>query len=74
MTQQAQMRSSPLAEQLCFAMHAASRAMTGYYRPLLDAVGLTLGEATGVSRARSVVLRTALLGLTGRLRSSAGAG
>lgn len=35
------MRSSPVDEQLCFAVYAASRAMTGYYRPLLDAIGLT---------------------------------
>lgn len=30
-----------LDEQLCFALHAASRAMTGCYRPLLDELGLT---------------------------------
>jgi MarR family transcriptional regulator, organic hydroperoxide resistance regulator len=41
MAQQAQMRSSPVDEQLCFAIYAASRAMTGYYRPLLDTIGLT---------------------------------
>ena len=33
----------PLAldDQLCFALYAASRAMTARYRPMLDAVGLT---------------------------------
>jgi DNA-binding MarR family transcriptional regulator len=41
MAHQVQMRSSPLDEQLCFALYAACRAMTGYYRPLLDAIGLT---------------------------------
>jgi DNA-binding MarR family transcriptional regulator len=41
MAQQARIRSSPVDEQLCFAIYAASRAMTGYYRPLLDAIGLT---------------------------------
>lgn len=30
-----------LDEQLCFALYAASRAMTGVYRPGLDRVGLT---------------------------------
>lgn len=33
-----------LDEQLCFALHAASRAMTGCYRPLLDAIGLTYSQ------------------------------
>lgn len=32
---------STLDEQLCFALYAASRAMTGCYRPGLDRVGLT---------------------------------
>jgi DNA-binding MarR family transcriptional regulator len=32
---------STLDEQLCFALYAASRAMTGCYRPGLDQVGLT---------------------------------
>ncbi|WP_148863057.1 MarR family winged helix-turn-helix transcriptional regulator [Marinobacter fonticola] len=33
----------PLAldNQVCFALYAANRAMTGLYRPLLDALGLT---------------------------------
>ena len=30
-----------LDDQLCFALYAASRAVTGAYRPLLDALGLT---------------------------------
>lgn len=30
-----------LDEQLCFALYTASRAMTGWYRPLLDRMGLT---------------------------------
>jgi MarR family transcriptional regulator, organic hydroperoxide resistance regulator len=30
-----------LDEQLCFALYAASRAMTSCYRPMLDALGLT---------------------------------
>ncbi|HET6357622.1 MarR family transcriptional regulator [Streptomyces sp.] len=30
-----------LDDQLCFALYAASRAVTGRYRPLLEALGLT---------------------------------
>jgi DNA-binding MarR family transcriptional regulator len=30
-----------LDDQLCFALYAASRAMTARYRPYLDAIGLT---------------------------------
>ena len=30
-----------VADQLCFALYAASRAVTALYRPLLDAFGLT---------------------------------
>jgi DNA-binding MarR family transcriptional regulator len=30
-----------LDDQLCFALYAASRAVTARYRPMLDAVGLT---------------------------------
>ncbi len=33
-----------LDEQLCFALHAASRAVTGCYRPLLDQLGLTYSQ------------------------------
>jgi len=31
----------PLDDHLCFALYAASRAVTGLYRPLLDRLGLT---------------------------------
>lgn len=34
-------RATPLDDQLCFALYAASRAMVGRYRPLLDELGLT---------------------------------
>lgn len=30
-----------LEKQVCFALYAASRAVTGLYRPVLDALGLT---------------------------------
>lgn len=33
-----------LDDQLCFALHSASRAMTGCYRPLLDDIGLTYSQ------------------------------
>ncbi|GAB2935671.1 hydroperoxide stress response transcriptional regulator OhrR [Rhodococcus aerolatus] len=33
-----------LDEQLCFALHTASRAMTGCYRPMLDKIGLTYSQ------------------------------
>lgn len=33
-----------LDDQLCFALHAASRAMTGCYRPLLEPLGLTYSQ------------------------------
>jgi DNA-binding MarR family transcriptional regulator len=33
--------SMELDDQLCFALYAASRAVTGLYRPALDALGLT---------------------------------
>ncbi|MBW0101151.1 MarR family winged helix-turn-helix transcriptional regulator [Pseudonocardia sp. KRD291] len=33
-----------LDEQLCFALHSASRAMTGCYRPLLEPLGLTYSQ------------------------------
>lgn len=35
------LRTHPLDEQLCFGLYAASRAMIGFYRPALDALGLT---------------------------------
>ena len=34
-------RTTPLDEQLCFALYTASRAMTSAYRPLLERLGLT---------------------------------
>jgi DNA-binding MarR family transcriptional regulator len=30
-----------LKQQVCFALYSASRAVTGYYRPLLEPLGLT---------------------------------
>ena len=33
-----------LESQLCFALHAASRAMSGRYRPLLAEIGLTYSQ------------------------------
>lgn len=33
--------SMRLDDQLCFALYAASRAVTGLYRPILDALGVT---------------------------------
>ena len=33
-----------LEHQLCFALHNASRAITGCYRPLLDEIGLTYSQ------------------------------
>lgn len=33
--------SATLDNQLCFALYAASRAVTNYYRPLLDDLGIT---------------------------------
>jgi DNA-binding MarR family transcriptional regulator len=41
MAQAGPVRSTPLDEQLCFALYAASRAMTSCYRPILDALDLT---------------------------------
>jgi DNA-binding MarR family transcriptional regulator len=41
MAQAGPVRSTPLDEQLCFALYAASRAMTSCYRPVLDALDLT---------------------------------
>ena len=41
MAQAGAVRATALDEQLCFALYSASRAMTGRYRPLLDALGLT---------------------------------
>lgn len=36
-----QARPTGLDDQLCFALYAASRAMTSCYRPILDELGLT---------------------------------
>ena len=33
--------SVALDDQLCFALYAASRAVTARYRPMLEAMGLT---------------------------------
>jgi MarR family transcriptional regulator, organic hydroperoxide resistance regulator len=41
MAHAAPVRSTPLDDQLCFALYTASRAIMGRYRPLLDALGLT---------------------------------
>jgi DNA-binding MarR family transcriptional regulator len=41
MSQAGPVRSTPLDDQLCFALYTASRAIMGRYRPLLDALGLT---------------------------------
>jgi len=41
MTKADRVRASVLDEQLCFALYTASRAMTGCYRPMLDALSLT---------------------------------
>jgi DNA-binding MarR family transcriptional regulator len=34
-------RELTLDEALCFALYSASRALTGFYRPLLDELGIT---------------------------------
>src|SRR5215207_9456546 len=36
-----QLEALALQNQLCFALYAASRAMTNFYRPLLDDIGVT---------------------------------
>ena len=44
-----------LKRQVCFALYSASRAVTGYYRPLLEPLGLTpyaVAKACGVPRTR----------------------
>ncbi|MGW5266504.1 MarR family winged helix-turn-helix transcriptional regulator [Microbispora sp. NPDC004025] len=40
-TQSEQRRPRVLDDKMCFALYAASRAVTGLYRPLLDEMGLT---------------------------------
>jgi DNA-binding MarR family transcriptional regulator len=37
-----------LEQMICFELHAASRAMTGLYRPALDALGLTYPQYTAL--------------------------
>lgn len=71
MTQQLQ--TTHLDEQLCFALYTASRAMVGYYRPMLDDLGLTYpqylvmlvlwerGEATVTSIGAALQLETGTL-------------
>lgn len=69
----APLRTHPLDEQLCFGLYAASRAMIGYYRPALDALGLTYpqylvmlllwerGEATVTTIGAALQLETGTL-------------
>jgi DNA-binding MarR family transcriptional regulator len=63
--------SLKLDDQLCFALYAASRAMTARYRPLLDALGLTYPQYLVM-----VVLwdqgETTVRGLGDRLRLDSG--
>lgn len=73
MAQPDTVRATMLDEQLCFALYAASRAMIGCYRPLLDALGLTYpqylvmlvlwerGEATVTSIGSALQLETGTL-------------
>ena len=50
MTKADRVRASVLDEQLCFALYTASRAMTSCYRPMLDAIGLSIAYfAAGTS-------------------------
>lgn len=44
MEQPATLEPLALDEQLCFALHSASRAMTGCYRPILEQIGLTYSQ------------------------------
>lgn len=41
MAQMDRVRAMAVDEQLCFALYTTSRAMTNWYRPLLDTLGLT---------------------------------
>lgn len=41
MTQVDRVRTTAVDEQLCFALYSTSRAMTSWYRPLLETLGLT---------------------------------
>lgn len=40
----AELESPPLADQLCFDLYAASRAVTSAYRPVLREIGLTFPQ------------------------------
>lgn len=66
-------RPGPLDERLCFALYAASRAMIGAYRPMLDRLGLTYPQFLVMTvlwerRATTVMaLATALRLTTGTL-------
>jgi MarR family transcriptional regulator, organic hydroperoxide resistance regulator len=73
MAQAGPVRSTPLDEQLCFALYAASRAMTSCYRSLLDALDLTYphylvllvlwerGESTVTGIGKALQLETGTL-------------
>ncbi|TWF78085.1 MarR family transcriptional regulator [Pseudonocardia hierapolitana] len=73
MAQAGPVRSTPLDEQLCFALYAASRAMTSCYRPMLDALDLTYpqylvllvlwerGESTVTAIGKALQLETGTL-------------
>jgi DNA-binding MarR family transcriptional regulator len=73
MAQAGRVRSTPLDEQLCFALYAASRAMTSCYRPMLDALDLTYpqylvllvlwerGESTVTGIGQALLLETGTL-------------
>ena len=47
-----------LEHQLCVALHNATRAITGCYRPLLDEIGLTHSQYGHLLRIRSGYRRT----------------
>ncbi len=77
------LQTTHLDEQLCFALYTASRAMVGYYRPMLDDLGLTYpqylvmlvlwerGDATVTSIGAALQLETGTLSpLLKRLEST----
>jgi len=83
MSQAGSARATSLDEQLCFALYAASRAMTSCYRPMLDALDLTYpqylvllvlwerGDATVTGLGQALLLETGTLSpLLKRLESS----
>ena len=73
MTEPEPTAASHLDDQLCFALYAASRAMVGCYRPMLDDLGLTYpqylvmlvlwerGEATVTAIGAALQLETGTL-------------